>query len=214
MIPKNQKIWHITHINNLPGILEQGVLWSDAKRLALGFDCEIVGMSKIKQRRLQQLTVDCHLLTRVGDYVPFYFCPRSVMLYILYKGDSPDLHYKGGQEPMVHLQVDLERVIAWAESSSIRWAFSDRNAGASLATFSCDKNELTGLDWRAIENPDFRNANVKEGKQAEFLIHESFPWELVEEIGVLNSKIAGDVKAKIATAQHQPKITVRRDWYF
>src|SRR5438094_4220821 len=83
-MPAEPKIYHITHVDNLPRILEAGVLWSDAKRLELGIDCEIVGMSSIKQRRIQELSVSCHPGTKVGHYVPFYFCPRSVMLYILY----------------------------------------------------------------------------------------------------------------------------------
>jgi ssDNA thymidine ADP-ribosyltransferase, DarT len=33
-------------------------------------------MSTIKQRRLA-LPVTCHANDHVGDYVPFYFCPRS-----------------------------------------------------------------------------------------------------------------------------------------
>ena len=84
-----QKIWHITKKENLPSILQHGVLWSDAKRLEHGLNCEIVGMTKIKERRLQELPVDCHPGTMVGDYVPFYFCSRSVMLYILHMGNNP-----------------------------------------------------------------------------------------------------------------------------
>jgi ssDNA thymidine ADP-ribosyltransferase DarT-like protein len=85
-IPLEPKIYHITHMNNLPRILEAGVLWSDAKRLELGLVCDIVGMSGIKQRRIQELPVPCHPGTKVGHYVPFYFCLRSIMLYILCMG--------------------------------------------------------------------------------------------------------------------------------
>ena len=37
-------------------------------------------MSKVVARR-KQLPVPCHPATCMGDYVPFHFCPRSVMLY-------------------------------------------------------------------------------------------------------------------------------------
>jgi len=40
-------------------------------------------MSTIKARRLYDLEVDCHPGTKVGEYVPFYFCPWSIMLYLL-----------------------------------------------------------------------------------------------------------------------------------
>ena len=41
------------------------------------------------------------------------FCPRSIMLYILHMGNHPDISYKGGQQPIVHLQADFHKVIDW-----------------------------------------------------------------------------------------------------
>jgi CxxC-x17-CxxC domain-containing protein len=38
-------------------------------------------MNKIKERRLK-LPLSSHFNLFVGDCVPFYFCPRSVMLYV------------------------------------------------------------------------------------------------------------------------------------
>ena len=189
-------------------------LWSDAKRLETTLDCSLVGISKIKERRLKEIEVACHPGTMVGEYVPFYFCPRSVMLYILYKGNNPDLAYLGGQEPILHLQADLGQVIEWATETGVRWAFSDRNAGAYIASFSAEEDELAGLDWRAIKNPDFRNPNVKEGKQAEFLVFEWFPWNLVEVIGVYSGKVERQVAALLQGRQHRPNVMIRRDWYY
>ena len=102
-IPQNPKIYHITHIDNLDNILRDDVLWSDAKRLEHGLECEIVGMSEIKRRRLDELEVKCHSGTMVGEYVPFYFCPRSIMLYILYMGNHSDISYREGQSRILHL---------------------------------------------------------------------------------------------------------------
>lgn len=65
--PRNPKIYHITHIGNLGAILENDALWSDAKRIELGLDCEVVGMSEIKRRRLNELEVKCHAGTMVGE---------------------------------------------------------------------------------------------------------------------------------------------------
>ena len=95
VVPRVPKIYHITHVRNLEQILASKVLWSDANRIEMELDCEVVGMSKIKQRRLA-LPVGCHPGTYVGEYVPFYFCPRSIMLYILHMGNHPDLDYSEG----------------------------------------------------------------------------------------------------------------------
>jgi hypothetical protein len=73
-IPENPKIYHITHVNNMPRIIDHDVLWSDAERIQQGLDCDVVGMSEIKRRRLEEIEVDCHPGTMVGNYVPFYFC--------------------------------------------------------------------------------------------------------------------------------------------
>jgi hypothetical protein len=49
--------------------------------------------------------VKCHPGTCVGEYVPFYFCPRSVMLYVINKGNHLDLQFRDGQSGIVHLEA-------------------------------------------------------------------------------------------------------------
>lgn len=58
-------------------------------------------MSSIKQRRLT-LSLNSDPDLHVGDCVPFYFCPRSVMLFLIHRRNQ-ELAYQGGQEPIVHL---------------------------------------------------------------------------------------------------------------
>lgn len=213
-MPAKLKIYHITHLRNLPGILDEGVLWSDAKRLELALDCQVVGMHEIKRRRLERLEVSCHLGTKVGDYVPFYFCPRSVMLYILHKGNHPDLDYTEGQRPILHLQAGLQSTVDWAQENGVRWAFSDRNAGTSYAEFFKSAPDIARIDWKAVRANDWRDPVVKEGKQAEWLVHESFPWSLVEKIGVLDSSVVRKVRSILKGANHRPTVAVERGWYY
>lgn len=213
-VPTRPKIYHITHLRNLPRIIEAGVLWSDRKRLELGMDCDVVGMPHIKQRRMYEIDVDCHSNTRVGDYVPFYFCPRSVMLYLLHRGNHPDLNYTEGQQPILHLEADLRTVVAWADQARRRWAFTDRNAGAYYVDFFDDLDELQQLNWLAINADQWNDSRVKDGKQAEFLIHESFPWELVERIGVLNARAQKQVEEGITKTDHKPHVQVTEAWYY
>ena len=51
------------------------------------------------------------------------------MLYLIYRRNE-ELTYKGGQEPIVHLEADLHATIAWAQQNARRWAFTLSNAGA------------------------------------------------------------------------------------
>jgi ssDNA thymidine ADP-ribosyltransferase, DarT len=213
-VPSSPKIYHITHIDNLPNIAASMELVSDANRIANGLTCSLVGMSTIKQRRLNEIEVSCHLGTTVGQYVPFYFCPRSVMLYILHKANNPELTYRDGQQPIVHLEADLNSVMNWANANGARWAFSNGNAGAYITEFYKDPADLIHLDWSAIYSADFRDAKVKEGKQAEFLMFDLFPWTLIEKIGTINSTIATKVQTALARAGHQPIIAIEPSWYF
>lgn len=213
MPPASPKIYHITHVNNLPSIIAARELISDAAIIRQGGPPAAIGMSKIKQRRLG-LSVNCHQGDFVGDYVPFYFCPRSVMLYLLYMGNHPELTYRGGQGPIVHLEADLKTVVDWADANNRRWAFSLANAGAYYVEFRKNLNDPNQIDWTSVVARDFRSADVKEAKAAEFLLHGSFPWELVERIGVHSLHIGQQVTTMIAAGTHHPTVQIEKDWYF
>lgn len=213
-MPANQKVYHITHVRNLPQIVQAGVIWSDAKRIELGLDCEVVGMRKIKHRRLHEIEVDCHPGTKVGEYTPFYFCPRSIMLYILHTGNHPDISYTEGQGPIVHLQADLMSTVEWADGHAVGWAFSDRNAGTYVAKFYNSLDDFNKINWQAVAATDFRGMMIRESKQAEFLMYESFPWELVEAIGVRDATMVNTVRRAISQTSHQPPVQVKPQWYY
>ena len=212
--PAQPKIYHITHLDNLASIVAAGCIEADGRRVGQGGGQTSIGMSEIKRRRLYDIAVSCHKGTMVGEYVPFYFCPRSIMLYILHMGNHPDLNYRGGQGPVLHLQVDMESAINWADQHGVRWAFSDRNAGSYYADFYNSRNELDKIDWKAVNETDFRDSLVKEGKQAELLIHDTCPWHLVEKVGVLNERIHNQVSTILQNVQHKPVVTIERTWYY
>jgi hypothetical protein len=212
--PANPKIYHITHLDNVISLIEHNCLWSDAKRLQQDISNMAIGMSEIKRRRLEELEVTCHQGTKVGEYVPFYFCPRSIMLYLLYRGNAPGLTYTGGQEPIIHLEADLFKTLRWAEQNGRRWAFSTSNAGARYVNFYNHMSDLNKVDWQAVSARIFTDTDTKEGKQAEFLLYESFPWHLFQMIGVNSSSMATKVEQIISNATHKPIIQVKNDWYF
>lgn len=110
--PAQPKIYHITHVDNLPGIIADGALVSDAAMMARGGPVAPIGMSSIKMRRVHELEVHSHPGSRVGEYVPFFFCPRSIMLFVIHRANHPELTYRGGQGPIVHLEADLQEVVA------------------------------------------------------------------------------------------------------
>lgn len=212
-VPARPRIYHITHVDNLPSILAEGGLRSDAAMVARGGPSATIGMNDIKARRLG-LPVKCHRPDRVGEYVPFYFCPRSIMLYLIHCANHPELAYREGQEPILHLEADLREAVAWAEEEGRRWAFSLSNAGAFYTEFRSRLDLLGEVNWIAVAATDFRDPDVKEGKQAEFLMREHFPWRLVRRIGVHSESVRLRVLRVLSGSEHKPVVEVRRDWYY
>jgi hypothetical protein len=176
----------------------------------------VIGFDTIKKRRLEDLHVLCHPGTRVGDYVPFYFCPRSPMLYVIHRRND-ELAYKGGQERIIHLVSTVE--IAVQAASDRPWAFSDGNAGAVYTQFAADLDRLPDfVDWDAVSANRWSGIGIdpaiKNKKQAEFLVHDQFPWSAVRLIGVLNQAIANEVQSIIDGAEHEPQVAAKPEWYY
>ena len=175
-------------------------------------DGTVIGIEGIKQRRLEELTLTSHPELYVGQCVPFYFCPRSVMLYLIHKGNHPNLVYQDGQTPIVHLEADLRQTVAWADAQERRWAFTSSNAGSFHFDDYSDLAQLDVLDWDAIEADDWRGR--QDGKQAEFLIEQSFPWQLISRIGVRSNRVRDQVLEALEVAECRPPVEILRNWYY
>ena len=210
-IPEDPKLYHIVHFDRLQSIIDDGYVWCDAEVLGTASAGTTIGMSTIKQRRLE-LTLDSHPDLHVGECVPFYFCPRSVMLFLIHRANHPELDYRGGQSSIVHLEADLRQVISWAEDNDQRWAFTLSNAGAYYFEDRCDLEDLDEINWDAVQARDWRRC--QEGKQAEFLVERELPWELVTRIGVVSAKIRARVLGITATATHSPAVETIPGWYY
>lgn len=198
-------IFHITHVENLTSIVEHGCLWSDSQRIEKGIDNTNIGHSHIKARRLKR-PVPTAAKGFLGDYVPFYFCNRSVMLYVAHRRSVDG--YDGGQEPIVHLVSSVEAAARTGRS----WTFTDRHAELGHARFFDDLNDLNELDWEAMEARYWQN--VKEVRQAEFLVHRKFLWGSIKRIVVHNDGVAKRAANAIAKAAHRPSIAINADWYY
>jgi hypothetical protein len=132
-------IFHITHIDNLPGIMRDGCLWSDARRIRQNLPVTNIGYQHIKQRRLTR-PVPVAAQGMLGDYVPFNFCSRSVMLYVVNKGHKD---YGRGQDEIVHLVSTVQTAIATGRP----WAFTDRHADLRHAAYYDDLADLGEVAW-------------------------------------------------------------------
>lgn len=211
-VPPQPKIYHIAHVDRLPSIVATGGLLSDALVQVQALGGTMVGMNHIKQRRLTELQLSSHPGLFVGACVPFYFCPRSVMLYLIHRRNA-ELAYQGGQEPIIHLQADLGAVVAWANAQPARWAFTLSNAGSYFFEDRNDLARLGEINWTAVQASNW-GGGLKEGKQAEFLLEHRFPWHLVERIGVQSANVYRQVVNALPAQGHRPTVEVLPNWYY
>jgi len=185
--PEERLIYHITDIENLPGIMAEEGLLSDA--VMSERDPTIIGDDRIKRRRLTQIRVPSAGHRFVGEFVPFYFCPRSPMLYSINLGNTG--RPPGCQRSIVHLVSRVSSAIDLGAS----WAVSDGNAAAFHTTFESTLEAIEALDWEAIDATYW--AENRHQKQAEFLVADFYPWSAFHEIGCQNLETAEAVTALI-----------------
>jgi hypothetical protein len=198
-------IYHITHFENLESIVQEGRLWSDSRRLAMGLANTNIGYSHIKARRMRH-PVSVSARGTLGEYVPFNFCSRSVMLYVVSRGH---IDYGGDQRSILHLVSSVESAV----ESGRPCFFTDRHADLGYARQFDNLSRLTHeVDWTVMPVRQWGgDQELKEKRQAEFLVHDWFPWDAVSEISVMDQGMADAVGGVVDDAL---PVVVRRDWYY
>ena len=136
------------------------------------------------------------------------------MLFVIHKRDHPELNYKGGQDPILHLEADLRKTVKWAQNEKVRWAFTLSNAASMDCEYRSDLAQLDEINWKGVRANQWSAPTIKEGKQAEFLIESFFAWELVDRIGVASSRMKTKVIERIEESQHRPVVSTLPEWYY
>lgn len=199
-------VYHITDVTNLPGILAASGLLSDVAIAANGVQPQVIGYGHIKHRRMYVTRVPCQNNRFVGEFVPFYYCPRSPMLYTINLGNTG--RPAGCQTTIVHLVSSVAKGVALGQP----WAISDGNAGAAYPSFYADVAALDGLDWAAIR-AHYWSGRTNE-KMAEFLVADAFPWTAIDTIGCHNDEVTAQVKQLLSASPHQPVVKTMSNWYY
>ncbi|MCC6561014.1 MAG: DUF4433 domain-containing protein [Xanthomonadales bacterium] len=204
-------IYHITHIDNLSALVGRGALLSDTRIREQGLTPQNIAYGNIKARRAAT-AVTLPPRGVISDYVPFYFCPRSPMLYAVHRDQVPG--YEGGQTNVVHLVADAERLVA----AGLNCLHTEGHAAVQPIAFHRGCEGFPLLDWPLIRSASWANTvedgDRKRRKQAEFLVHGSVPWTAISQIGVIDATIASQVSTLLASAAHCPDVVVQPQWYY
>lgn len=204
-------IYHITHLDNLIPIVQCGGLLSNTRLRAGNQKFRDISYGNIQDRRATK-TVPCAANGVLHDYVPFYFAPRSPMLYTIHKGNVPS--YQGGQAAVLHLVTTVEAI----EESGLVFTFTDGHAVMDYSDFYEDLADLRAIDWDVMESKYWRDTNDdpnrKCKRQAEFLVHNAFPWDLIQEIGVINQSVQAQVRQLLQQVNDFTPVNIYANWYY
>ncbi len=204
-------IYHITHVRNLPSILESNGLCTYNALRQMGNRYISVAHEGIQGRR-RKIKVTCGSGGTLHDYVPFSFAPRAPMLFAIHRGNV--VGYTEGQRPLIHLVSSVEVV----QGVALPFVFTSGHAIMQPLEFFDDLTNLNRIDWEMVnsrywpktsDDPDRQRR-----KQAEFLVHGFFPWNLISEIGVIDPRMKSQVNALIQNAENQPQVNIHRGWYY
>lgn len=207
--PEDARIFRITHVENVEWILANGLHCSSSGTLDPSFT-RIGNEDLIRKRPSRQVPIapGGHL----GDYVPFYFTPRSPMLYNIKTGCNgvpvvpmPDI---------VILVTSLPRLA----QAGVPFVFSDRHAYMVAARFSSDVAELDRIDWEILRRSDFAKDPNDPGKmeryQAEALVHHHLPADKLDEIICCTDGRTDELQRLAADAGVGISIATTRECFF
>ena len=208
---KHHYIYHITHLDNLPGILDATGLCCESSIIAGQTSYRCIGYETLKDRRLQT-PVPIAPFGCLADYVPFYFAPRSPMLYAIKKNLVQN--YDGGQSPVIYLVSTVESVA----EAKLPFVYTDGHAVIALSEFYNQLKELPFVDWEIMKqkywNDSEEDSDRKRRRQAEFLVHRFFPLDQVIGIGVQNLSVRESVKKLLTDNGHSFRVRVKNEWYY
>src|ERR1035437_52385 len=187
------KIYRMTHIENIPHILNCGITHKNSNNNNPSF-ITIGDISLIDTRSSKRIIVDngnslnFNAPTIVlGDYIPFYFGVKMPMLYVMQNGGNFVEHATPPKD-IVYLVCPIIKII---ESDNVFY-FTYGHATDNLTTFydSSKVLELTTIiDWSSVGASYWgghENLNIKRKKQAEFLVSDDLEPEYLIGIGCYN----------------------------
>ena len=208
--PRPTPLYHFTHIDHLATIITQGLRCDNLARENL-LQVE-VGQPGIKEQRRRRWVM-CGKGGTVGDYVPFYFAPRSPTLSAIVKGRVRD--YDGGQDPLVYLETTVERLV----ELQLRPVFTDRNAAQRIVRFTNDPQDLEELvDWDLMKARMWKNTDEdkdrRDRRMAECLVHHRVPWAAFSGITARTETTAQQARLVLGQVGVQCGVTVSPGWYF
>lgn len=203
--------FRIEHIDNLEHILLHGM--PTREHPAMNPNHVFIGNKELTDVRHAWLVrprdlnaTDAVRFETLGQYVPFYFGPKSPMLYMIVNG------LKGvprrSQSEIVYVCCNVRTVI----NAGVRFAFTDGYATKRFSNFYSDPKNLDMVPWDAVYAGQWDNSednfDRERKKQAELLVYKHVPPEWVNTIVVYDDKARTFAQGLVERLGHRANVIV------
>ena len=148
----------------------------------------------------------------IGEYVPFYFTPRSIMLYNIITGYWAPVVPKVEREDILVIRCALKDL-----SNLPQFFFTDGQANDALTKHYNDTLHFNKIDWESIHASNFnKDGDVDRPRryQAEFLVRRHVPVEWIESFHTYNQKAATFVRDELEKAGNNIPVFVTTAYFF
>lgn len=174
--------YHFTLLDNLPGIIQGGLLSPNEQRRQQ-ITHRSIAEQGIQARRAR-MRVPCGPGGVVHDYVPFYFTSLSPMLQAVINAKNVD------QYDLIHLAVSVTLL----QRPDVVFTNAAANATEPPLFFD-DPESLNRLRWDIIDSQKWKWSTAeKQLRMAEMLIYRSISLADVSHIIVWNKKMKSEVE--------------------
>jgi hypothetical protein len=205
-----QLLYHITDFNNLESIFQQGGLLAGNVVNEKGVEYENIAHNNIQDRRSMK-TVPLPPHGNLHDYDPFYFAPKSPMLYAIHKGQVDG--YEKGQSQIVYLISRINII----DAAGLDFVFTDGHAVMRFTDFFKGLEGLNKIDLEVM-NPSLwfdteEDPDRKRRRQAEFLVYKCVPIDILLGFAVKNEEMKRKVEDILHKYNHNKPVAIR-NWYY
>lgn len=203
--------YRITHIHNLPHLLKCGLVTKHHTEAKKEF-VPIGNPEIIDVRTNAAVRIDDY--GNIGDYVPFYFTPRSMMLFNIITGYYAPIVPKRSREEILVIRCLIDDL---AQSNN-RFFFTDGQANDFATNHYNNLKDLDKIDWDNIQNSKFDKSDGDYDRprryQAEFLVHHQVPIDNIELLCVHNDNAKQYVEEECLKAKIKLPVKIQPLYFF
>lgn len=207
--PDKALIFRIVHADNLPWIVEHGLQCRNSPNQNPNY-VSIGSEELIAVRSERQVPIPPG--GGFGDYVPFYFTPRSIMLFNIKTGYG--VPQRRNDEILICV-ASLHDLHAQGR----RFVFTNQHGCSAGLEFSNDLADLQSLvDWPLLNSKNFKRDPEDPGKQlryqAESMVHGDILLDSLRGIVCHSEATLARIRAMVAPRYPNLSLKALPHWYF